>query len=155
MGEALDWRDVSVPGVAIRDADADGLEIQVLSRTGAERGYEGAHFAMARVTTIVAGRAEHHEHVLLAIPELWALAELLRRALIEASSEFTAPLFDDAVTLRIVGGRGGRWIVQIQPKHRPAPDEQWDAFPEYSFALRLQRTDQHTIWTTSQTVSDV
>ena len=134
-GSALQWRDVVVPSVIFRGPQGDGLEIHVSSRTLPEIDYQGLHFAMGRVVTIVGRTQQNHENVLMEITDPSILADLLGEAASKSTSDRTISLFEDGMTLRIDRFVDETWNVTCRPISLPPPGAGWKTFPEFSFVV--------------------
>ena len=145
---AFRWSDIRAPVVTLHDPDADGLELQVEARTEPESWYRGLHFATGRVTTIVRGEREDHEHVLLTTKEPVIIADFVGRVLREGRADRTVSVFDDGMTIRAKREHNDVWSVTCRPVPPPPPGATWKTFPEFTFTIgksSLERAGQQLV----------
>ena len=130
---AFEWVDIDAPAAVLREADSDGLVINVRSMTLPLASY--GDFYLADVTAVARGILTVHNHVLLTGDEAGMLAGRLDDALKRPASDRTVSLFDDGMTMKLEGDGHGRWLVECRPVPLPPPNATWDTFPVYSFGL--------------------
>src|SRR5216110_3472933 len=121
-----EWRDATLPEISLRELQGDGLTIQLRRTTARSPNYSS--WAAGDVVIVAGGAEKRHENVLMHEDEPAEFARVLRRALDHPKRDWTFPLFDDGMTLRIEGDGAELWRVDCRPVPMPGPGDTWDTF---------------------------